>query len=69
VSTDERLDRLGLRHLKDKPEELKRALDEADKKYEEEVAAWREKMAAEEAKTKKQKESAPARPAPKSPPR
>jgi hypothetical protein len=40
MSTDERLARLGLAHLKDKPDELRRALEESARRYEQEVEEW-----------------------------
>lgn len=40
MSTDDRLARLGLLHLKDKPEELAKALNEGVEQYDEEVRVW-----------------------------
>ena len=45
MSTEDRLARLGLLHLKDKPEELKQALDEGIADYDRGVAAWHEQRA------------------------
>lgn len=40
MSTDERLARLGLAHLKDQPEELRRALEERARQHAAEVEEW-----------------------------
>jgi hypothetical protein len=40
MSTETRLARLGLLHLKDEPEELKAALEKMGKEIDEERASW-----------------------------
>lgn len=42
MSSDERLERLGLSHLRDKPEELKAALEAILKRHDKKVERWRE---------------------------
>ena len=55
MASDDRLNRLGLSHLKDSPEELKKALQAGSTEFDAEVERWHREMEEEEKNSQGQK--------------